>query len=153
MKKVQNVMSKDPFCCTPDQTVQEVAKTLCDQNIGSGPVVDDHQSKRLQGVVTDRDLCCTVIANGKEPRSAKVRDSMSTNPVACKTQDSLEDYLKLMQQHKIRRVPVVDDQNRVVGIIAQADVSLAAEPEKVHKTVAEISKAPAQRPAGGRVAA
>ena len=146
-------MSKDPFCCTSDQTVQEVAKTLCDQNIGSVPVVDDHQSKRLQGVVTDRNLCCTVIANGKEPRSAKVRDSMSTNPVACKTQDSLEDCLRLMQQHKIRRVPVVDDQNRVVGIIAQADVSPAAEPEKVHKTVAEIAKAPGQRPAGGRVAA
>ena len=96
-------MSKKPFCCTPDQTVQEVAKTLCDQNIGSVPVVDDHQSKRLQGVVTDRNLCCTVIANGKEPRSAKVRDSMSTNPVTCKTQDSLEDCLRLMQQHKIRR--------------------------------------------------
>lgn len=59
----------------------------------------------------------------------------------------------MMQQHKIRRVPIVDDQNRVIGIVTQADVSVAAEPEKVHKTVAAISKAPGQQPAGGRVAA
>ena len=78
---------------------------------------------------------------------------MSRNPVACKPQESPEDCLKLMQQHKIRRVPIVDEQNRVVGIIAQADVSVSAEPQKVHQTVAEISKAPAQRPAGDRVAA
>ncbi len=153
MKEVQDVMSKNPVCCTADQAVQEVAKALRDQNIGSVPVVADLQSRRLQGVVTDRDLCCTVIADGKDPKTTKVSESMSRNPVACNPQDSLEECLKLMQQHKIRRVPIVDEQNRVIGIIAQADVSVAAEPEKVHKTIAEISKAPAQQPAGGRAAA
>lgn len=153
MKQVQEVMSKNPVCCTADQTVQDVAKTLRDQNIGSVPVIANQQSRRLEGVVTDRDLCCTVIADGKDPKNTKVSDSMSRNPVACKPQDSLEDCMKLMQQRKIRRVPIVDDHNRVIGIIAQADVSVAAEPEKVHKTVVEISKAPAQQPAGGRVTA
>lgn len=146
-------MSKNPVCCTADQTAQEVAKTLRDQNIGSVPVVADKQSRRLEGIVTDRDLCCTVLADGKDPKTTKVSESMSKNPVACKPGDNLGDCLKLMQQHKIRRVPIIDDQKRVVGIIAQADVSVAAEPEQVHKTVAEISQAPAQRPAGGKVAA
>jgi CBS domain-containing protein len=153
VKQVQDVMSKNPVCCTADQTAQDVAKTLRDQKIGSVPVVADQQSRRLEGVVTDRDLCCTVIADGKDPKSTKVSDSMTRNPVACKAQDSLEDCLKLMQQHKIRRLPIVDDQKRVIGIIAQADVSVAADPEKVQKTLAEISKAPAQHPPRGRVAA
>lgn len=153
MKQVQDVMSKNPICSTADETAQQVAKTLCDQNIGSVPIVTDKQSRRLEGIATDRDLCCTIIAQGKDPNTARITESMSRNPVTCKPQDSLEDCLKVMQQHKIRRVPIVDDQKRVVGIIAQADISLAAEPDKVHRTVAEISKAPAQRPANGRVAA
>lgn len=153
MKNVEEVMSRNPICCTADQTAQEVAKTLRDHNIGSVPVVSDQQSKRLEGVVTDRDLCCTVIAEGKDPKSTKVSKSMTTKPVACKPQDSLEDCLKLMQQHKIRRVPIVDKQNRVIGIISQADVAVSAEPKGVHETVAQISKAPAQQPPVGRVAA
>ncbi len=153
MKKVQDVMSKNPVCCTADQTVQDVAKTLRKQNVGSVPIIADQQSRQLEGVVTDRDLCCTVIADGKDPKSTKVSESMTTEPVACKPQDSLENCLKLMQEHKIRRVPIVDEQNRVVGIISQADVAVAAEPEQVHETVANISKAPAQQPPVGRVAA
>ena len=153
MKKVQDVMSKNPICCTANQTAQEVAKALRDQNIGSVPVVDDQQSLRLEGVVTDRDPCCTVIADGKDPKTITVRDAMTTNPIACKTHDSLENCLKLMQQHKIRRVPIVDDQNRVIGIVAQADISVAAEPDKVHKTLSDISQAPAQQPGGGSMAA
>jgi len=113
---------------------------MCDHNVGSIPIVLDQESRKLVGVITDRDLCCSVVAEGLDPKSVTVEKFMTLNPVTCREGENVENCERLMQEHQIRRMPIVDGEERVIGIIAQADVALKDKPERVSKTVAEISK-------------
>ena len=138
--KVREIMSRDPVCCIADETAQSVASKMCENNVGSIPVVTDLNSKKLTGIVTDRDLCCTIIAQGLDSKSTKIRPFVHNSPVSCRADDDLAGCERAMQQHQIRRIPVVDDQGRCIGIVAQADVALAVDAQQVQKTVAEISR-------------
>ena len=138
--KVREIMTSDPVCCTPEDSAQKVAKILCDQNIGSVPVVLDRQSRKLLGIITDRDLCCHVVAAGLDPKVTKIDKFISLNPVSCRDGENLDNCERLMQEPQVRRIPVVDAEMRCIGILAQADLALREKPEKVSKTVAEISR-------------
>jgi CBS domain-containing protein len=138
--KVRELMSVKPACCTPNETAQNVAKMMCDLNVGSIPVVVDHQSRSLVGMITDRDLCCRVLAHGLDARSTRIPEFVTYNPAVCRDGQNVEQCERLMQEHQVRRIPVVDRDNHVIGIVAQADLALKDKPERVHKTVAEISK-------------
>jgi len=138
--KVKEAMSLNPACCTPEDTAQQVAKMMCDRNVGSIPVVVDQQSRGLVGMITDRDLCCRVLAQGLDAKSTRIKEFVTYNPAVCRDGENVEQCERLMQEHQVRRVPVVDKENRVIGIVAQADLALKDRPERVHKTVAEISK-------------
>ncbi len=138
--KVREAMSLNPVCSTPNDSVQNVANMMCDLNVGSVPVVADQQSRTLLGMITDRDLCCTVLARGLDAKTTRIEEFVTQNPVACRDGENVEKCEHLMQEHQIRRIPVVDAENRVIGIVAQADLALKDKPERVHKTVAEISK-------------
>jgi CBS domain-containing protein len=137
--KIREVMSTNPTCCIPNDTAQSAAKMMCDLNVGSLPVVTDHQSRTLVGMITDRDLCCSVLAQGLDSKTM-IQDLITYSPVSCREGENIDRCERVMQEHQIRRVPVVDGENRVIGIVAQADLALKDKPEKVHKTVAEISK-------------
>jgi len=113
---------------------------MCDHNVGSIPIVFDQESRKLVGVITDRDSCCSVVADGLDPKSVTVEKFMTLNPVTCREGENVENCERLMQEHQIRRMPIVDGEERVIGIIAQADLALKDKPERVSKTVAEISK-------------
>jgi predicted transcriptional regulator len=139
--KIREVMSRNPACCTPSDSAQHVAKMLCDQNVGSLPVVADQESRTLVGMITDRDLCCSVLGRGLDCKTTKVQEFMTQPAVSCRDGENVERCERLMQEHQVRRVPIVDGNNCVIGIVAQADLALKEKPEKVHKTVAEISKA------------
>ena len=140
--KIKEAMSANPVCCVPSDTAQVVAKIMCKHNIGSVPVVIDQQSRELVGVITDRDLCCSVIASGLDPKTTTIQKFVSLDPVTCRDGENLDKCERAMQEHQIRRIPIVDSENRVIGIVAQADLALKDKPEKVSKTVAEISKSP-----------
>jgi CBS domain-containing protein len=139
--KVREIMSRDPACCVFTDTAQSVAKILCDCNIGSMPVVADQQSRKLVGVITDRDLCCSVIAQGMDPKTTTIEKLITLSPLTCREGENIETCERLMQEHQVRRIPIVDAEDRVIGIVAQADLALKDQPERVSKTVAEISKA------------
>ena len=141
--KIREIMTPEPVCCTPEDTAQKVAKILRDQNIGSVPVVLDQQSRTLLGMITDRDLCCSIVADGVDPKTKKIEKLISLNPVSCRDGENIDACERLMQEHQIRRIPVVDGEGRCIGIVAQADLALREKPEKISRTVAEISK-PAQ---------
>ena len=143
--KVREAMSANPVCCLPSDTAMKVAATLREQNIGSMPVVADHDSRRLVGMITDRDLCCTVIADGLDPRKTAIEKFATANPVSCRDGENVEHCERLMQEHQIRRIPIVDGEGRCIGIVAQADLALKDKPERISRTVAEISK-PEQKP-------
>ncbi|MGA8142988.1 MAG: CBS domain-containing protein [Candidatus Acidiferrales bacterium] len=137
---VKEIMSRDVICCTPSDTAQAAAKLMKDRGVGALPVVSDSVSRKLEGIVTDRDLCCTVVAGALLAEATRVAEVMMSGPVTCAPENTLEDCEKLMQNHQVRRIPVIDAQGRCIGMVAQADIALHAPAGVVAKTLAEISK-------------
>jgi CBS domain-containing protein len=138
--KVKRIMTKRVVCCTGEDTAQSVARLMSLRNIGAIPVVADERSRRLIGIVTDRDLCCRVLALGKSPNAVRIRDVMTRRPFTVSPESTLAECEKVMQKNRIRRVPVVDEEGRCVGIIAQADLARWARAAEVAKTLAVISQ-------------
>ena len=137
----QDVMTPAPVCCVPDDAVVDVARLMRAQDIGAIPVVADRDSQRLIGMVTDRDLAVRVVAEGRDARETVVRDVMSMQPVVCLVSDLYQQALQAMGEHQVRRIPVVDEQGRLVGIIAQADVATRlAQPSTTGAIVEAISE-------------
>ena len=142
MKKCNEVMTKDPVCCLPDDMVTKAAGLMKSKNIGSIPVIENEQTKKLIGIVTDRDLTLNVVAKGLDAKSTKVDAVMTRKVVTCLAGDDLQKALDAMAEYQLRRIPVVDNDNKVVGIIAQADVATRVDqPEKTAEMVKEISQA------------
>ena len=140
MIKCIDVMTKDPICCLPDDTVVKAAKLMKTGNFGSIPVIENEQTKKLVGIVTDRDLALTIVAEARDSRDIKVESVMTTGMITCLAQDDLQKALDAMSTHQLRRIPVVDLNNRILGIIAQADVATRVNfPEKTAEVVKDIS--------------
>ena len=144
---VKEAMSKEIFYCTPSDTAQAAAKTMKVSGVGALPVVSDSVNRILEGIVTDRDLCCAVVADAKLAETTKIADVMTRSPITCAPENTLDDCEELMQRHQIRRLPVVVKEGRCIGMIAQADIALHASAAEVAKTLAEISRATRARPA------
>jgi len=141
MKKCNEVMTKNPVCCLPDNMVAEAAKLMKSKNIGSIPVIENKQTKKLAGIVTDRDLALKIVAKGLDAKSTKVEAVMTRKVVTCRADDDLQKALDAMAEHQLRRIPVVDNDNKIVGIIAQADVATRVDqPKKTAEMVKEISQ-------------
>lgn len=142
MKKCNEVMTKNPACCLQDDTVLKAAGLMKSENVGSIPVVENKQTRKLIGIVTDRDLTLKVVAEGRDAASTKVDAVMTHKVVTCRAEDDLQKALDAMAEHQLRRIPVVDNDNKIVGIIAQADVATRVDqPEKTAEMVKEISQA------------
>lgn len=120
--KVNEVMTVDPVCCAKSETAQVAAAAMKKLNIGSIPVVEDDKSYKIVGMVTDRDLCLAVVAEGKDPNTITLEECMSTSIICCNSEVELEDALNLMREHQIHRLPVVDDKNQIVGIVSTSDL-------------------------------
>jgi CBS domain-containing protein len=140
MKKCDEVMTKDPVCCLPLDSVAKAAELMKSRNIGSIPVIENEQTQKLVGIVTDRDLALTIVAEGRDAKSTNVDAVMTYKVVSCLADDDLQKALDSMAKQKLRRIPIVDHDNRIVGIITQADVATRIDqPEKTAKMVKEIS--------------
>jgi CBS domain-containing protein len=140
--KCSEVMTKDPSCCLPTDGVFDAAQLMKSEDVGPIPIVSDKQTRKLVGIVTDRDLALKVVAEGLDPKQTTVEEIMTTGVMTCGPDDDVSNVLKLMEQHHIRRIPIVDDKDCLVGIIAQADVATRIDqPDKTHEVVEEISKA------------
>jgi CBS domain-containing protein len=135
-KKVRDAMSRDPRSVGESTSVQEAARLMKEQDVGSLPVVEDD---RLVGIVTDRDIVVRGVANGSEVSSLSVKDVASHDLTTVKADDDLDAALKLMAQQRVRRLPVVEG-DRLVGILAQADVARDADEQRVGETVEQISQ-------------
>jgi CBS domain-containing protein len=137
--KVHQVMTDSPRCVTPETSVSEAAELMETEDVGSLPILD---GERLAGVITDRDIVVRAIAKGKDPRGMPVREIATEELVTVQANDDLSDALALMANQQVRRLPVVDEHNRLVGVLAQADVATAAKEKSVGEMVEEISKSP-----------
>ena len=135
----REIMTKDPACVVPTDTVVRAAKLMKGEDIGPVLVVKDKSERKLVGIVTDRDITLKVVAEGKDPNSARVKDVMTSDPVSCEPDDDLSKALKLMRDEQVRRIPIVDDSGRVVGIIAQADVARQLDAAEAGGVVSDVS--------------
>jgi CBS domain-containing protein len=139
--EIQDIMTENPACCTPDTGLQDVAKMMVECDCGCIPVVDSQDSKMPVGMITDRDITCRVVAQGKNPLDLTARDAMTSTVVSVTRDTNLNDCLELMEESKIRRVAVVDGLGAVCGILALADIATNAGPSDTAEIVQEVSRA------------
>jgi CBS domain-containing protein len=135
-RAVKDLMTSDPTTVAPETSVFEAAERMAREDVGPLPVVDNDG---LVGIVTDRDLVVRVLAQGRDPKSTTVREVASQEPVTVSADDDLVTTLELLAKHQVRRVPVVDG-NRLVGIVAQADVAREVSSSWVGGVVEDISR-------------
>lgn len=141
MKKCKDVMTQDPVCCLPTDTVSKAAQLMKDENVGSIPVIEDVQTMKLIGIVTDRDLALQVVAPKRDASTTQVEDVMTYEVITCRASDDVQKAVDAMAQHQLRRMPVIDGDQRIVGIISQADVATRVEKsEEIAEMVKEISQ-------------
>jgi CBS domain-containing protein len=142
-QKVADVMTTRPRCATPDTPLETVAQIMETEDVGAVPLVDAQD--RLVGMVTDRDIVIRAIAKGKETRGMQADAAASHELVAVRPDQDLDDALQLMAQHKVRRLPVVAEGDRLVGILAQADVAIETKEKKAGELLEDVSQ-PRQGP-------
>ncbi|HET6654992.1 MAG TPA: CBS domain-containing protein [Gammaproteobacteria bacterium] len=135
-------MTQDPAVCTADKSIADVARLMADNDCGEIPVVDDLESRKPTGVITDRDIACRAVAKGKGP-DTRVSEVMSENVVTCEPDADAQDCMDKMERHQLRRIPIVDAQGRICGIVAQADLARQTSHRDTARVVSDVSQ-PAQ---------
>jgi CBS domain-containing protein len=136
-KSVREVMTSQLSTIDADKPVAYAAKMMRDEDVGLAPIVE---GDRLVGTLTDRDIAIRVVAEGRNPESTQVREVASTDLVTVDPQQDLDEVLRLMAERQVRRVPVVEDGERLVGIVAQADVARQADDRRTGEVVERISQ-------------
>jgi len=119
---VSDIMTLEPCCCTPECSAQTAAERMRQLSMGVLPVVESMETRRILGVVTDRDLCLAVVAGGQDPAQTTVRECMTRETVCCASGEPVARAMGAMRDHHIRRLPVVDSAGRVVGIVSLTDI-------------------------------
>jgi len=141
MKKCKEVMTKDPVCCLPNNMASEAAELMRKEHVGSIPVVENEQSKKLVGIVTDRDLALKIVAAGLDAKSTSVEAVMTHKVITHRSNNDLQKALDSMAKYQLRRIPIVDKDNRILGIIAQADVAIRVDhPKKTAAMMKQVSQ-------------
>jgi CBS domain-containing protein len=136
-ESIRDLMTQSPRSLESGSTVMEAARLMRDEDAGLIPVVE---GEKLVGTVTDRDIAIRVVAEGKSPESITVGEIASRELVTIGPQQDLDEALRLMARHQIRRLPVVEEDGRLVGIVAQADIARNASDAKTGDLVEDISK-------------
>jgi CBS domain-containing protein len=137
----EQVMTRNPQCCAPTDSATRVAKIMKIEDVGSVPVCGGRGSRRLMGIVTDRDLAIQIVADGRDPHTTAVQDIMTREPYTCRVDEDLETAIDRMESNQIRRIPVVDADGALAGIISQADIAIRGQDrDRTAEVVEEISR-------------
>src|SRR5947209_964098 len=139
-RHIRDVMTPNPACVSAKDSIREVARIMAREDTGMVPVVD---GKKIIGMITDRDIVVRLVAEGKDPANAHVNEAMTKNVRAVKESSTVNEVLDVMSRAQVRRVPVVNDRDEIVGIVSMGDVAEKTNQDgKVGKTVENISQAP-----------
>ena len=139
--KIKEVMTRAVETVRPDQSIQEAAAKMKSLDVGPIPVTD---GDRLVGMLTDRDIVLRAVADGRDPRTTKVRDAMTSDVVCCKEDDDVKDAARQMKDRQIRRLVVVDGQQCVSGIVSLGDIAVDTSDERMAGRVLEEVSKPAR---------
>jgi CBS domain-containing protein len=130
MAKCSDVMTREPASCESGDSIVRAAELMKREDVGAVPVVESKSSGRLVGIITDRDIVVKVVAAGRDDRTATVRDAMTSDPATCLEDEDVHAAVTRMAERQVRRIPVVDSQGRLCGIIAQADIATRVNKDK-----------------------
>ena len=136
-KRITELMTPNPRTIDQNKPVSDAAKMMRDEDVGLAPIVD---GDRLVGTVTDRDIAIRIVAEGKDPATTKVIEIASRELITIDPQQDLNEAMKLMARHQVRRLPVVEEDGKLVGVVAQADIAEHASGKKTGEVVEQISK-------------
>lgn len=136
-KSIRELMSDNPCSIDAEKSVAYAARMMRDEDVGLAPIVEGN---RLVGTLTDRDIAIRVVAEGRDPESTTAREVASTDVITVDPQQQLDEALRLMAQHQVRRLPVVEEDGRLVGIVAQADVARHGDDRQTGQVVEQISQ-------------
>lgn len=137
--QIRKIMSTEVACCTPDMGLQRAAQMMIEHDCGALPVCESVASKKLVGIITDRDIVCRTVAQARNPLELKVQDCMS-KPVTCVSPDTkIKECCETMEKNRVRRVPVVDKEGNCCGIVSQADIALHSSQRQTAAVVKIVS--------------
>jgi CBS domain-containing protein len=136
-QSIRDIMTANPRTIEPSTPIFEAARIMRDDDIGSLPITDGDQ---LWGTITDRDITIRAIAEGRDPQGTTVQEIASRDLITIDPQQGMDEALRLMAQHQIRRLPVVEEDGRLIGIVAQADVAQVGDDARTGETVQQISQ-------------
>lgn len=147
--QIKNIMNKAVIWCAASDTAHAAATLMKEHGVGTLPVLDDPDSRKVIGIVTDRDLCVKVVAAGLDPRFVEVRECMNRDVMTCAAGAEAEFALECMMHGEVRRLPVVNRMSALIGIVSIDDLarSRAVAPKSICETLAALA-----RPAGKRAA-
>jgi CBS domain-containing protein len=140
MTTAREIMTGDAECAKTSDTLVDAARKMRDREVGALPICGEDD--RLKGIITDRDIVVRCIAEGGDPSSMKVQELAKGTPVTIGADDSVEEALRTMKEHDVRRLPVIDG-HELVGMLSQADVARNLPEGKVGELVEAISRGPA----------
>ena len=136
-QSIRDVMTSNPCSIDAEKSVAYAAKMMKEEDVGLAPIVE---GDKLIGMLTDRDIAIRVVAEGRNPDQTKVREVASKQVVTIDPQQDLNEALRIMSKHQVRRLPVVEEDGKLVGVVAQADVAREGDDMQTGKLVEEISK-------------
>lgn len=135
--KCKDIMSKNVKWCTSECTVEDAVQIMQEQNCGAVPIVDDEM--HLKGIVTDRDIALFVVLNHKNPEEARLSEFMHRDVITCLDEQDLDELISRMKEYQIRRVPIVDTENKLEGMVSLGDIAVKA-PYEEHKTFEALER-------------
>ena len=138
--QVREIMTREPACCTPGTKLQDVARMMAEHDCGEIPIVESESSPRPVGVITDRDIAMRVVASGRDAVKMTARDCMSSPVVTVTPETEVESCCQVLEQHQIRRVPVVNERGEICGMVSQADIATFAPERDTAEVVRSISQ-------------
>jgi CBS domain-containing protein len=139
--QAQELMTRDPACCTPEDSAQKAAELMSQHDCGAIPVVDDEQSRHLCGMITDRDIAVRGVARGRGAET-KVGDLMTNDVECCSADSDVKEVERVMTSRQVRRVPIIDADGELIGIVSQADLACSnkVDEEEVGLVIERISE-------------
>jgi len=138
--QVKDIMTVDPECSTPEETLAQAAKRMKDCDCGAIPVVENQAARKPVGIITDRDIVIRAVAEDKNPAKTKVSECMTKSLITVSPEDDVQEVLRRMEQRQVRRILVVDSQGSVAGIVVQAQIARKVDKSKSGEVLQDISQ-------------
>jgi CBS domain-containing protein len=135
----KDLMTPDPACCLGDTPIVDAARMMAQRDCGQIPIVEG-KTRKVVGVVTDRDIVCRTVAKGQNPIDMRVDSVMSSPAITVSETSVAEDVSRVMEQHRIRRVPVVNQNGELSGMVSQADIARHRSSREAGELVKEVSE-------------